>query len=284
MEKKIETIRLYKKKGVYFIGGKIAESLLLEMWNCSILGYGIEGYIIASYVAALCKKNVGFIREKKKEHGTCKRIDGDYDRNNLAVMFVDTKKLSRVQKYVNKEKVKCKCIFIFDVINSKAKELEPLEFHADPDYYHSNINEHIIKLTDGEFVLSSGTKSTIYYETLKAANTYTLLNDMIRENESMILSNDIMIGVGYGGIYFGLLASLIYGKPFVAIDVSSDLDIWSYNGKVLLFDDCTSTGSTIYKLCDALQMNISDISVLSLYVKRRAFFMIPKMRECSILG
>ena len=254
----------------------------MNMKDVSILGYGIEGYIVAAYVAAINRSNVGFIRNKEKEYGTCKRIDGFYNLKNNVVLFTSSDNVYIVEKFIQTTNIKCDLIYYFDVVNSRIINLEPLEFDNIPEYYQCDINSYKKLLTGKEFILSSGAKSNVYYETLTAANTYTLLNDMIRENEKIILSNKVMGGVGYGGIYFGLLAALISQKPFLAIDVNSALDTLKID-KILLFDDCTSTGSTIHKLCDLFQMDIYKISVLSLYVRRRAFLTIPNIKECSIL-
>ena len=282
MKKYIDSLKILNKNGLYTIRGNINIDSLMNMKDVSILGYGIEGYIVAAYVAAINRSNVGFIRNKEKEYGTCKRIDGFYNLKNNVVLFTSSDKVYIVEKFIQTTNIKCDLIYYFDVVNSRIINLEPLEFDNIPEYYQCDINSYKKLLTGKEFILSSGAKSNVYYETLTAANTYTLLNDMIRENEKIILSNKVMGGVGYGGIYFGLLAALISQKPFLAIDVNSVLDTLKID-KILLFDDCTSTGSTIHKLCDLFQMDIYKISVLSLYVKRRAFLTIPNIKECSIL-
>lgn len=282
MKKYIDSLKILNKNGLYTIRGNINIDSLMNMKDVSILGYGIEGYIVAAYVAAINRSNVGFIRNKEKEYGTCKRIDGFYNLKNNVVLFTSSDNVYIVEKFIQTTNIKCDLIYYFDVVNSRIINLEPLEFDNIPEYYQCDINSYKKLLTGKEFILSSGAKSNVYYETLTAANTYTLLNDMIRENEKIILSNKVMGGVGYGGIYFGLLAALISQKPFLAIDVNSVLDTLKID-KILLFDDCTSTGSTIHKLCDLFQMDIYKISVLSLYVKRRAFLTIPNIKECSIL-
>lgn len=282
MKKYIDSLKILNKNGLYTIRGNINIDSLMNMKDVSILGYGIEGYIVAAYVAAINRSNVGFIRNKEKEYGTCKRIDGFYNLKNNVVLFTSSDNIYIVEKFIQTTNIKCDLIYYFDVVNSRIINLEPLEFDNIPEYYQCDINSYKKLLTGKEFILSSGAKSNVYYETLIAANTYTLLNDMIRENEKIILSNKVMGGVGYGGIYFGLLAALISQKPFLAIDVNSVLDTLKID-KILLFDDCTSTGSTIHKLCDLCQMDIYKISVLSLYVKRRAFLTIPNIKECSIL-
>ena len=260
MKKYIDSLKILNKNGLYTIRGNINIDSLMNMKDVSILGYGIEGYIVAAYVAAINRSNVGFIRNKEKEYGTCKRIDGFYNLKNNVVLFTSSDKVYIVEKFIQTTNIKCDLIYYFDVVNSRIINLEPLEFNNIPEYYQCDINSYKKLLTGKEFILSSGAKSNVYYETLTAANTYTLLNDMIRENEKIILSNKVMGGVGYGGIYFGLLAALISQKPFLAIDVNSVLDTLKID-KILLFDDCTSTGSTIHKLCDLFQMDIYKISV-----------------------
>ncbi|MFR6563326.1 MAG: hypothetical protein ACLUR5_16575 [Eubacterium ventriosum] len=187
-----------------------------------------------------------------------------------------------VEKFIQTTNIKCDLIYYFDVVNSRIINLEPLEFDNIPEYYQCDINSYKKLLTGKEFILSSGAKSNVYYETLTAANTYTLLNDMIRENEKIILSNKVMGELDMGEYILDCWRRLISQKPFLAIDVNSVLDTLKID-KILLFDDCTSTGSTIHKLCDLCQMDIYKISVLSLYVKRRAFLTIPNIKECSIL-
>jgi len=278
----IDSLKVLKQDGKYTINGNIDMDRLIKIKDMSILGFGIEGYIVAAYVAAVNRVDVGFIRRERKRHGTCQRIDGCYDLNRNIVLFASADGIHDVNEFIQETNIRCSMICYFDVVEVKCLPCESLDFDSRDEYYYSEVNSYKRKLVGEEFILSSGAKSKIYYETLIAANTYKLLNDITRDNAEMILSHEVMVGVGYGGVYFALLAALINHKPFIAIDVCEKLNKLNIEG-VLVFDDCTSTGSTIHKLCDSLQMDIYEISVLSLYVKRRAFLTVPNIKGCSIL-
>ena len=73
MEKKsckIGKVTLLTEKGVFSIKENMEIMCQNDGVKSPFIGYGLAGYIIASYLGGMYKSDVAFIREKPKQYGT----------------------------------------------------------------------------------------------------------------------------------------------------------------------------------------------------------------------
>lgn len=238
--------------------------------NGEIIGYGIEGYIVASFYAAINKKNVSFCRSEYKNHGTRKLIDGMVNRNSSYNLFCLEKDLEKAVETLTNKGIEIKKIYIFCANNLDNIEKIKCNWHCDKSQFnhiHNNckINSYVNKITGKEFTLSSGIKSNEYNETLPAANNIELINKVIKEKKPSLMYYKKFIGIGYGGVYFSILASLICNKDLLIYYNAEESNLEYENMyDVVYFDDYISTGKNLKKAINSCE-NVYNKKALVLY-------------------
>jgi len=251
----IEWIYVTKENEVYKLG--IGQNLAVEKFvvEQSIIGYGIEGYLLASFFAILNKKDVAFCRRNKKCHGTGKTIDGVVTPHKYCLFCLEQdieEAICQLQDSINIDKIitfKLKNKFENSWLNS-ILGISTGECLVDDKI---NMREYVDTLCDRHYVLSSGKVKDYYYETLPAANTYKLIQNVVYKNYIELSKGDAYVGIGYGGVYFAIYASMIYKRDLYIFYDEYDEQTYSLpDTQVIFFDDFVSTSKSIknavYKL------------------------------------
>jgi len=113
----------------------------------------------------------------------------------------------------------------------------------------------------GEFELTSGNKSKIYYDVKEAMGEPKNLQSIFFEFMQKIPCNvDLFIGLEYGGIPLAVTCSLMTGKPYAVLRKKSNKHglgkrIEGYQGKgnVIILDDVLTTGNSLNEAIDYLR-------------------------------
>ena len=78
---------------------------------------------------------------------------------------------------------------------------------------YANSNEKISTCT---------TKSIIYQK--PAANTYKVIEKAVQKYCRVLSTYDIYIGLGYGGVFFSIVAAMLMNKKVVILDMKKEKD------------------------------------------------------------
>ena len=106
----------------------------------------------------------------------------------------------------------------------------------------------------GNFVLSSGEQSNVYYDLKEAMGDPVILNDVIKKIEAKHDMSwiDVIIGIEYGGVPLAVGLSLKTGVPFAVLrkkekehGMKKRIEGYQRVGNVLLLDDVRTTGASI---------------------------------------
>lgn len=266
------------KYGMYYIKYRMKEKivdLLREKYiDANIMGVGNAGLFAASKYAATLKKGISFCRTKKKMHGTKKIIDGNYKKEKTIIVIGTFNDLKKTEKYMQKyrQRVVAKII-----LNEKINKIEIHDCEKTYDIFgdiektikntKKVINDAVKIMRDRNYMLSSGKFSNIYYETLRAACTFRICYLVSKRNKASIASADLLVGIGYGGVYFAEVASKLFGIPMCAAYHYKNKKKYICEDKNVLFlDDFVTTGRS-YK---NVKKNIlcSSSKLLSIYAKK----------------
>jgi orotate phosphoribosyltransferase len=108
----------------------------------------------------------------------------------------------------------------------------------------------------GEFTLSSGKKSNVYYDLKEAMGEPEILNDVIQKIKTKWdLSNiDVIVGIEYGGVPLAVGLSLATNIPFAVLrkkakeyGMGKRIEGYQRFGNAILLDDVKTTGGSIQK-------------------------------------
>lgn len=252
--KHVNWIYVIRNKSFFQVGvdGNISEEMFKT--NEELIGYGIEGYLISSFFAVLNKKDVAFCRRNIKQHGTCSRIDGVL-RNKTYTLICLEEDIACAINAINNV-VSVVRIVVIKLQNELKNDLTSWDFDAiiskgckkkDVD-----LLDYVNLLNDRNYLLSSGKTLGHYYETLPAANTYELIENILLNKKSKFTKYDTFIGVGYGGIFFSVFAAMKFKKRLLVFYDNCYVENISFhepfqNSNVLVFDDFISTGESVMK-------------------------------------
>lgn len=278
-----ETIGVYvlKDRNLLTVEGIMAD-LKLDLNNMYI-GYGLEGYLIACVLSFYRRKNVAFIRNAEKQYGTCNILDGYIDLSANYTLVVPEEKEQEAYDIALNNNIKIKKIYVVKVIKRELS-LNCLHVWKEGDYQTFPIQHVDMKLylkvlrSRKGFILSSGAKSDIYLETLPAANMFKVIETAINKFKEELNEYELYVGLGFGGVFFSIIASMLMKKKFILLDMREEKTPKTFeSGKVLFFDDFLSSGSNLEIANEIIQSDVEkaaivlysrkkDIDALKLYV------------------
>lgn len=271
MEKKsckIGKVTLLTEKGVFSIKENMEIMCQNDGVKSPFIGYGLAGYIIASYLGGMYKSDVAFIREKPKQYGTCNQVDGKI--SDIYTLVVQEGREKEAIGVAAKHKIEIKKIVSFNTLEQKVilPKFHFCQSKIEGRYIGYDFKKHLKFLRSSEgFWLSSGKHMNSYVETLPAANTYKVIEKAVQKYCRVLSTYDIYIGLGYGGVFFSIVAAMLMNKKVVILDMKKEKDKLDINGNILFFDDFMSTGLNIEKACDIVNNNGKKSAIL-LYAKK----------------
>ena len=169
-----------------------------------------------------------------------------------------------------KHKIEIKKIVSFNTLEQKVilPKFHFCQSKIEERYIGYDFKKHLKFLRSSEgFWLSSGKHMNSYVETLPAANTYKVIEKAVQKYCRVLSTYDIYIGLGYGGVFFSIVAAMLMNKKVVILDMKKEKDKLDINGNILFFDDFMSTGLNIEKACDIVNNNGKKSAIL-LYAKK----------------
>ena len=160
-------------------------------------------------------------------------------------------------------------VFVSEIISN-----EPLEIRRQADNKESGEidimpSSFVRKLSGREYLLSSGVSSNVYYETLEAAFTYPAVSTAVNDSFEYLNNSELLVGIGFGGIYLASYASFATGIPCVYIFPncvnSFDVDYQTSLTEITFLDDFVSTGRSYFKAVKGLSKNSKKNKLYSLF-------------------
>lgn len=252
--KYIEWIYVVRNNSFFQVG--IDENVSENMFETSdeLIGYGIEGYLVASFFAVLNRKDVAFCRRKAKNHGTGNRIDGVIKNKSYTLVCLEGDISCAVDMI--KDSVSITNIIVIYLRSELIDDLTCYDFRSVTSRKEEKMDlgllDYVNLLSDRSYLLSSGKTIGYYYETLPAANTYELIEYVFSRRKDCFINYDVYVGIGYGGVFFSMFAAMKMKKRlYVYYDNGSaegtPINISFNTQDVLLFDDFISTGGSIMR-------------------------------------
>jgi len=282
----LKNISILKDKSIMVLNtDKILQ--LPEITDTQLLGFGLDGYAVASYYGALLKVDVGFIRTESKTHGTKKNVDGVIDAQKDICLFVEESKIDFALLTTKKYGLHIRYVYSFSSEERTLPKSGDIVLYPEytlPKCCEENISEYVNYIySDDGFLLSSGLKSNRYIETLPAANTYSLINYIIHKYQSFLESFDAFVGIGYGGIFFSVVSAIALSKRFFVFDAAStDSHKYHSTGSFLFFDDFISTGKNL-GIANKFFHSDCQNGAIVLYAKENIKYDLADLRICSII-
>ena len=200
MEKKsckIGKVTLLTEKGVFSIKENMEIMCQNDGVKSPFIGYGLAGYIIASYLGGMYKSDVAFIREKPKQYGTCNQVDGKI--SDIYTLVVQEGREKEAIGVAAKHKIEIKKIVSFNTLEQKVilPKFHFCQSKIEERYIGYDFKKHLKFLRSSEgFWLSSGKHMNSYVETLPAANTYKVIEKAVQKYCRVLSTYDIYIGLG----------------------------------------------------------------------------------------
>ncbi len=234
-------------------------SVLAGKAGYGAVGYGLTGQLVAAAAAARCGQNGAFIRTRPKHHGTKKRFDGALSAGDVKYVYCRTRELDECIQALEALNLAPIEIALFDslVVDNDFSDLGDI-----PDLPPAGqvTLEDAVLLLRGEFTLSSGKRTGHYWETLPAANTFSIARRLnVPGRERMI------VGVGHGGAYLSAVTALARAKQPLVVDPDG-VQAAAINQRSVLLDDFVTTGTAFDRSLAALSRTAREQSqCLSLY-------------------
>lgn len=249
-----------------------------------LLGYGLEGYAVACVYGNVLKVGVTFGREKEKNHGTEKNIDGySVDSTDSCVLFCASDKIkAALNRFSNYNIVS---IYTFNVEQKAIVQIVSCSDYGETNgkFCSSSLEKYVLYLEGGSYTLSSGKISNSYYETLPAANTYGAVRTVVEEFYTKIQKYNTAVGIGYGGVYLGVCASLALQKELLVFDSDSMREPSLINRQsAVFFDDYISTGKSIKQAYQSLNCT-AHCSAIIMYAREKCKLLEPEINIACLL-
>jgi orotate phosphoribosyltransferase len=237
-----------------------------------LVGFDLSGHLAAACLAAGRGQDVGFLRRRDKKHGTGKVLDGAVDGRRAGAVVcavVDEEACRRRLSELGLSGIpvltfalEAKCDSGFSAFTGSAGPRRPPTALSDAAWR-----------LEGRFVLSSGAQATAYWETLPAANRYSVVS-------ALEVSGRAFAGVGHGGAFAGGVLALSAGAQPLAIDPYAAVRPVLAEAPILL-DDFATTGGSFRKAAGAIHPPAqAHVRCVALYALADA---IPRLGGIEVL-
>ena len=244
----------------------------IDPGNDSIVGIGPVGYLAASLFACDAQKDCTFVRLNQKLHGTRNIIDGvaiDSHRLEIFTLEADVTYARQILEQDHEYPIARINIVTLRECQGNFSTYDPPKTRWPSISLPKPAADYVRILSDDSkgFVLSSGRVSCSYYDTLPAANSFELVANLSQQILEELRQYDSIIGMAFGGIFFGVSAALLAKtRPCMMLhSAGSKASIVQSSGKVMLVDDFVGTGAYFRQSVRSLRVQSGEFRALTLY-------------------
>jgi orotate phosphoribosyltransferase len=249
----------------------------------AVAGYGLEGQLVAASASARAGINGAFVRREPKSHGTRRRIDGALAPCEIASILCPQGEEDACANLLTDLDMDHAEITTFNVKTTTQAFSRLQGFDAIPCADHESLRDTVV-LLEGRFTLSSGREAEAYWETLPAANTFSVARNL---NLGALRRETPLLGVGHGGAYLATVSSLVRAQQPVIVDPNSRIDE-VFGTPAVLLDDFVTTGTAFERCLGALTPQArAESRRVSLYASEEAAVLLPEitvMQELPPIG